>query len=638
MKRKDPPTPTAAPAPVEAAAAAPARPVSEVRVTAAAARHRLVVFSILMVGGALTTMLFVQFYIGAIGSALIGTCASTVMLLVHDRVRKASEIAALKRDLARTQGAGHGANQGAGHGASHGATYGAARATNAAMAPPNDPDRARSPPQDQNGAQKAPRRRISVLDPEPQPDPYPALANRPVETATYAQQAAPASVGKLSVDPLRDQWSFRPRDPLPAGAAHGATASTAPLSTIESDLALVQRKIKALADEVNAAEPVRSAASAPIDARMSPSAALESSIGALKLAADTMRERPSTTSVRAREPRDVANPGAGHASAAPVFEFAIPATAERIAVSSLPQPSAFPDLPTVDALAASSAVMTRHPSEGDRRAPAPRATAPVPQSPVQSPLASAISHAVETGLMDVMLSPIVGLANHDVSHYEMKVRIKNPDGAYFEDPERDLILAGGEMLALFDAARLQRAAILARRLDARGKGGALLSDVAGASLTNGAFLETFARLYEERERIAGQLVLTFSQSDCEQFAPSTWQALGDMHSFGFRFALDRVQHLDVDFGELARLGFAFVKLEAAALLSGMPSRDRFVTGVDACNRIAGAGLTLIADAVDSEAVRARLFGFGVLFGQGQLFGGARRIAVNPADASSSQAA
>jgi cyclic-di-GMP phosphodiesterase, flagellum assembly factor TipF len=36
-------------------------------------------------------------------------------------------------------------------------------------------------------------------------------------------------------------------------------------------------------------------------------------------------------------------------------------------------------------------------------------------------------------------------------------------------------------------------------------------------------------------------------------------------------------------------------------------------------------MTLVADTIDDEAVRARVFGFGILFGQGRLFGGARQV-------------
>ena len=255
------------------------------------------------------------------------------------------------------------------------------------------------------------------------------------------------------------------------------------------------------------------------------------------------------------------------------------------------------------------------------------ATAPVPAA--INPEVAALSHAVEQGRMDVYLTPIVGLDTYEVRHYEVTVRVKSESGTYLDNQDRTLELAGPGMLALFDAARLTRTSIVADRLDARGKTGSLLSKVTGASMTDGDFLETFARIYETRSTIANQLVLTFSQADVERLTPGAWQALGDMQAFGFRFALDRIEHLDMDFAGLAGRGFAFVKLPASALVEGVPSRDRFIEPHEACKQLAGAGLTLVAETIDDEALRARVFGFGGLLGRGQLFGGARHIGVDP---------
>ena len=132
-------------------------------------------------------------------------------------------------------------------------------------------------------------------------------------------------------------------------------------------------------------------------------------------------------------------------------------------------------------------------------------------------------------------------------------------------------------------------------------------------------------MFEERDRISNQLVLTFTQADLEQFTPSAWQALGDMQAFGFRFALSKIDHVAMDFASLAQRGFAFLRLEANALMHGLPARDRFIEADELCRYLAGAGMTLVADTIDDEAIRARVFGFGVLFGQGRLFGGARQV-------------
>ena len=478
-----------------------------------------------------------------------------------------------------------------------------------------------------------------------------------VETALWPGTALGAA------DPMRGQWAFRPSDadlkvlgltvPLAQDHAAGMAADlTADLQILplpgdlNSDLEMVQRKIKAMADEVNAAELVRDR---PIGAPQSPAAAtaMEKSIGALKATAETMRARPQAASMPASKsaltpfdptPSDMALQALSLAKSAAKldtpsmhtlpFELLIPATAERIAVSGLATAAAAP-LPAV----ASPEV-----------APAPLPDLPhlpvfeFAPPPPPNPRLAAIVAAIENGSMDVFLSPIVALQSHQVSHYDVTVRLKAASGAYLDDAEQELQLAGSDMLALFDTARLKRSAALAQRLDAHNKSGSLLSAVNGPSITNADFLETFARVYEERDRISSQLVLTFTQADVEQFTASAWQALGDMHAFGFSFALSKIDHVAMDFSALAKRGFAFLRLDASALLSGLPARDRFVGPDDLCKLLAGAGMTLVADTIDDEAVRARVFGFGVLFGQGRLFGGARQVKLDPLPTGASAAA
>ena len=86
----------------------------------------------------------------------------------------------------------------------------------------------------------------------------------------------------------------------------------------------------------------------------------------------------------------------------------------------------------------------------------------------------------------------------------------------------------------------------------------------------------------------------------------------------------------MDFEALGRHGFAFVKLPARAFLEGLPLASGSVSASDICRHLAGSGMTLVAEAIDDEALRARVFGFGVVFGQGQLFGGARAINLDAA--------
>ena len=473
-----------------------------------------------------------------------------------------------------------------------------------------------------------------------------------------------------SADPLRDAWSFRPKDavettqfapdsgaaventlriPATPAAPHGAQ----PPRSIEADLEMVQRKIKAMAEEVNAAEAIRlkpptepkpaleparaapAAGAAQNTGYATPAAAnygaaamaIEEGISALKSAAGTMRA-PAVSTVLLGS----ANVAGQGSTLLPPADFLIPATAQTIAASA-PQISAALADTAVPRQSEWEPANTRTWSEpAQQRAPETGTTEAQPvavraHEAVDGRVVE-IAKAIETKKMDVLLSPIVGLGDYAVTHFEVVVRLLGSDGAVIDRPSEALTLAGHHLLALFDAERLSRTAAVAELLESRGKNGSVMTAATGASMTDANFLETFARVYESRNSISGQLVLTFSQPDVEAFGSGTWQALSDMHSFGFRFALDHVTHLGMDFEYLAQSGFTFVKLPAQVFLKGLPSDSGFITVNDICRHLARCGLTLVVESVDDEALLARVFGFGALFGQGQLFGAPRQIGLD----------
>ena len=497
--------------------------------------------------------------------------------------------------------------------------------------------------------------------------PVPEAKGRPVFSAPAADRPAPPEAG-------RERWSFRRRvdtqpqpvkGPAPAQGwpAADATPAANPAVTIEGDLELVQRKIKELADEVNAAEALRAPKPArPNDRPKTPSSALEESIGALRAVANNMRQRPSlgdfvpTLDTAAPKPAAAPAPKIPAAAAAamsapaqalpaqafvpPVAtepspsqglgELVIPATAERIAgfeADEVTNPGSGIDQPGLGEQAG-----------GPEEHQLPLPDLALPELPILEfaadatpnaelpPRVAAVARAIEDELLDVMLGPIVTLAEHSVGHYEMTTILRSSTGEALEANEEDFALIG-ELDSRFDIARLNRAAALAGRMDARDRGGLLLTSFLGSSVTSRAFLESFAHTYEARPRIAEQLVLTFSQRTLDGFTPAAWQALRDMHSFGFRFALDSVTHMGTDFAVLQQTGFRFVRLGAQALLDGMTSHDRFVPAEEILQRATLAGLSIVASGIADAATQKRLLDTGVLLGQGTLFGAPRQVNV-----------
>ena len=337
----------------------------------------------------------------------------------------------------------------------------------------------------------------------------------------------------------------------PSGVAAGAGAGARDL-----DVEAIQSLIKKLADEVSAAERAAGRVAG------SPMPAIESSLDALRVTADTMREAAQSQ-------------GFGRRSAPP-----------RAA-----QPQAAP-------------------------------SAPPPMGPMHARLA-ALAEAINARRADVLLEPILGLEDHRPRHYEVSLRLRGTDGAVLATDGMLDTLRETELLAMLDATRLARTAQVARTLRARGKNGAVFSEIDAGSLTRDQFVREFRMAYSEHDGYPGQLVLALAQNDIRRFTRRDWAMIDDMRDLGFQFALQDVTDLDMDFESLRGHGFVFAKLDASVFLDGLPTSGGSIPASDICRHLAELGLTLIVGAIDDPTRLAQIFGFGVLYGQGQLFGGPR---------------
>jgi cyclic-di-GMP phosphodiesterase TipF (flagellum assembly factor) len=243
--------------------------------------------------------------------------------------------------------------------------------------------------------------------------------------------------------------------------------------------------------------------------------------------------------------------------------------------------------------------------------------------PALDPQLARIAEAVSAERMEVLLEPIHALAEGRARHFEVSVRLLTADGGAVEQSEIARAAQGSGLMPRIDAARMNRAARVARRLGERGRQGSVLATVAGESLTDDGFV--FAAV--EEPEIGGKmsLVLSFAQSEVRAFTPGHIQALGALSAVGFRFALEAVTDLDMDFAGLEEMGFAFVELDAPVFLDGLPAASGRVPASDICRHLADFGLTLIVGRIEDDWLLARILGFGVLFGKGTLFGAPRLV-------------
>lgn len=418
------------------------------------------------------------------------------------------------------------------------------------------------------------------------------LAARPIAQAQpgnvpdFLPPARPAEQSK-SVAEARD-----PSSEIPNSASETAKPKIDALQPGDDpsgpDLETMQQLIQQLAAQLN--KPAARAADGPAGEAQSPSALparavapaeqlqIEQSVAALRQMADVM-----------------------HKPAADVFGGEPPALASHR------QKSAAAVETSPDAAAASSDTET---------GPSPYARLAV------------IAEAVASDRVDLLLDPILALEDRKARHFEVSVRLRGDADEPLATEDCHAILAGTGLLARIDAAKMTRTAAVADRLAQRGSSASLFANLQPESLADNGFLDSFADTFVDQQPICARLVLSFTQADVRDFADVHWEAIATMSELGFRFALEHVTDLDMDFELLKDHGFGFVKLDASVFLEGMPSGDDMVPSADICRHLSGLGLGLIVGGIVDEIDLAKIVGFGVVFGQGTLFGAPRSVAVD----------
>lgn len=356
-----------------------------------------------------------------------------------------------------------------------------------------------------------------------------------------------------------------PPMPVAAQQATPPPLSSAPLtagiSPRESDVEMIQGLIRKLADEVNAAS-VSPPKGAAAAAAVS-ERAIAASVDALKATAGSMRSRDD-------------------------------AAQRRLAATAECQP---------DELRSE----TGRPPEVNARL-------------------SVLAEALALGRVEVLLDPIVDFNAGAPRHFELYLRLRDERGRVIDTDQAREEFAGTGMLARIDGARMAHASQVAVRFTGRGRDNALFSTVSGEALSAHKFLQGVADAYRERRSVAGALIMTFSQADVRGFGAREWNALSEFAGIGFRYCISDVMDLDMDFEHLKSRGFNFAKLDAAVFLEGLPAGNEiFIPAQDICKHLAGIGLSVIVGGMKNENTAAKVFGFGVLYGQGALFGGAKAV-------------
>lgn len=250
-------------------------------------------------------------------------------------------------------------------------------------------------------------------------------------------------------------------------------------------------------------------------------------------------------------------------------------------------------------------------------------------------LLETVRSALAENRVDLYLQPVVSLPPRKTVFYESFSRLRDETGRILM-PAQYLAVAEPEgLVAAIDNLLLFRCVQIVRRLARQDRKVAIFCNISLSSLGDEGFFPQFLDFLTENKDMSGGLIFELGQSAFEQRGSVEARHMAKLADLGFRFSIDKVTELDLDYRELQRADVKFVKIGAELLLSQLaekeddgrlslkPLPDLHASDVAALAR--RYGVEIIAEKVESERQVIDVLELDIAYGQGNLFGEPRAI-------------
>ena len=256
-----------------------------------------------------------------------------------------------------------------------------------------------------------------------------------------------------------------------------------------------------------------------------------------------------------------------------------------------------------------------------------------PVSPQASALLQTVRQALETGRVDLYLQPIGTLPQRRTQYYEGFSRLRDETGRVLMPAEFLSVAEPGGLIAAIDNLLLFRCVQIVRRLAKQERKVGIFCNISLASLADQEFFGPFVEFLAANRDLAGALVFELGQSAYRARGAVEARSMAKLADLGYRFSIDKVSDLNLDFVELARSDVGFAKVAAPLLLDQLQEFDGHLVfeslpGV-AASEFAGLarqhGVELVVEKVESERQVVDILELNVGLGQGLVFGEPRPI-------------
>jgi cyclic-di-GMP phosphodiesterase, flagellum assembly factor TipF len=252
-------------------------------------------------------------------------------------------------------------------------------------------------------------------------------------------------------------------------------------------------------------------------------------------------------------------------------------------------------------------------------APTLRPPAPLRRDFDERKILASVETALRDNRVELWVQPVVSLPQRKRRFFECYTRIPAGDGAMVLPEQFVGVAERSGMITAIDNILLFRCIQIVRKLYDRNMSAGFFCNISPRSLQDREFFKQFIALLAEHSAIASSIVFEFPQAAIERHDPELERDLEKLATLGFRFSVDQVADFEFDAIELARRNFRYVKVDANRLIPpplGIAEQDPETIK----RKLDVAGLDLIVEKVETDAMLVELLDLGIDYGQGYLFG------------------
>ncbi|MDO9431376.1 MAG: EAL domain-containing protein [Phenylobacterium sp.] len=248
-------------------------------------------------------------------------------------------------------------------------------------------------------------------------------------------------------------------------------------------------------------------------------------------------------------------------------------------------------------------------------------------------LLDTVRAALAENRVDLYLQPVVSLPQRRTVFYESYSRLRDESGRVLMPAEYLSVAEPEGLVTSIDNLLLFRCVQIVRRLAKQDRKVGIFCNISIASLADETFFPQFLELLADNRDLAGALIFELGQAAFDARGAIEARNMSRLAELGFRFSLDKVHDLDIDFHDLARADVKFLKVSAPFLLEELLETDDGLVfrsmpdlaAQDFASLTRRYGVDLIAEKVESERQIVDILELDIAFGQGHLFGEPRAI-------------